>query len=216
MWIVSHLGFQNNRMPCRNQLPPKPLFVHFVAIVPRIHPNHWILVLPHITPTYGYHTRWWHQTTAFMHKWLDFVQKCVLDLPTATASSLHRLWPCSHLSTNKQSFAVLPIPATALLLCCWVLFSSNITPQAIRLFITQCFCSWMAKQCRHLLSTFPVDYMNWWNILKCTPNNPLCDPISSHLSLVLLTVCRWCFPPLTTPDSLVLRLHKQPIDPTTP
>ena len=29
MWIVSHLGFQNNRMPCRNQLAPKPQLCTF-------------------------------------------------------------------------------------------------------------------------------------------------------------------------------------------
>ena len=29
MWIVGHLGFQNNRMPCRNQLTPKPQLCKF-------------------------------------------------------------------------------------------------------------------------------------------------------------------------------------------
>ena len=29
MWMVSHLGLQNNRMPCRNQLVPKPQLCTF-------------------------------------------------------------------------------------------------------------------------------------------------------------------------------------------
>ena len=41
----------------------------------------------------------------------------------------------------------------------------------------------MAKQYRHLLSIFPNDRMNWWDILKCAPNNPLYRTLSSHHDL---------------------------------